>query len=106
MDLLYQYTAQQPHLVQSSIYTNVGSISNNGVELQLNFAAVDREGFTWNIDFGGNSQFNKLTSLSDENFKANYLEVYCLSSSWNLGSAIRLYEGRAGGNFSGKLYSG
>src|SRR5690625_6783174 len=106
MDLLYQYTAQQPPFVQSSIYTNVGSISNNGVELQLNFAAVDREDFTWNIDFAGNSQFNKLTSLSDETFKANYLEFYGLPSPGNLGAAIRLEEGGAVGNFYGKRFAG
>src|SRR5690625_7552080 len=93
MDLLYQYTAQQPHLVQSSIYTNVGSISNNGVELQLNFAAVDREDFTWNIDFAGNSQFNKLTSLSDVTFKDNYLEFYVLPYHGNRVDDICLYDG-------------
>lgn len=106
VDLLYQYTAQQPPFVQSSIYTNVGSISNHGVELQLNFSAVDREDFTWNIDFAGNSQFNKLTSLSDETFKANYLEFYGLPSPGNLGAAIRLEEGGAVGNFYGKRFAG
>jgi len=106
VDLLYQYTAQQPPFVRSSIYTNVGSISNNGVELQLNFAAVSRDDFSWTLDFAGNSQFNKLTSLSDETFKANYLEFYGLPSPGNLGAAIRLEEGGAVGNFYGKRFAG
>jgi len=106
VDLLYRYTAQQPPFVQSTIYTNVGSISNNGVELQLNFLAVNRDDFSWNIEFAGNSQFNKLTSLSDETFKANYLEFYGLPSPGNLGAAIRLEEGGAVGNFYGKRFAG
>ena len=105
-DLLYRYNAQQPPFVRDQIYTNVGSIRNHGVELQLSAVAIRKNGFQWNIDFAGNSQINKLTKLSSDVFKANWLEFAGLPSPGNLGNAIRLEEGGAVGNFYGKRFAG
>ena len=105
-DLLYNYNAQQPPFVRDFIYTNVGSIRNHGVELQLSAVAMRKNGFQWNIDFAGNSQFNKLTKLSSDVFQANWLNFYNLPSPGNLGPAFRLEEGGAVGNFFGKRFAG
>ena len=105
-DLLHNYNAQQPPFVTGSIFTNVGSIRNKGVELQLSAQAVRNGDFVWNIDFTGNTQHNKLTRLSNEVFQANFLEFYGLPSPGNLGNAIRLEEGGAVGNFYGKRFAG
>ncbi|MBK1440073.1 SusC/RagA family TonB-linked outer membrane protein [Parapedobacter sp. ISTM3] len=105
-DLLYNYNAQQPAFVRDLIYTNVGSIRNHGVELQLSAVAMRKNGFQWNIDFAGNSQFNKLTKLSSDVFQANWLNFYNLPSPGNLGPAFRLEEGGAVGNFFGKRFAG
>src|SRR5690606_6666822 len=101
-----RYNAQQPPFVRDQIYTNVGSIRNHGVELQLSAVAMRKNGFQWNIDFAGNSQINKLTKLSSDVFKANWLEFSGLPSPGNLGNAIRLEEGGAVGNFYGKRFAG
>ncbi|SFB80149.1 TonB-linked outer membrane protein, SusC/RagA family [Parapedobacter composti] len=105
-DLLYNYNAQQPAFVRDLIYTNVGSIRNYGVELQLSAVAIQRDDFRWNIDFAGNTNANKLTKLSSELFQANWLEFGGLPSPGNLGNAIRLEEGGAIGNFYGKRFAG
>lgn len=105
-DLLYRYNAQQPPFVRDQIYTNVGSIRNHGVELQLSAVAMRKNDFQWDIDFAGNSQINKLTKLSSDVFKANWLEFAGLPSPGNLGNAIRLEEGGAVGNFYGKRFAG
>lgn len=105
-DLLYNYNAQQPPFVRDFIYTNVGSIRNNGVELQLSAIAMQKNDFRWTIDFAGNSQFNKLTKLSSDVFQANWLEFGGLPSPGNLGNSIRLEEGGAVGNFYGKRFAG
>ena len=104
-DLLYSYSAQQPPFVRNSLYTNVGSIQNHGVELQLSALAYKNNNFSWNINFTGNSQFNKLTKLSSDVFKANWLEFAGLPSPGNLGNAIRLEEGGTVGNFYGKRFA-
>lgn len=106
VDLLYSYTAQVPPFVQSSLFTNVGSIGNRGVELQVGFEAIDQGDFKWNIGFTGSSLRNKMISLSNDLYKANYLEFYGLPSPGNLGSAIRVVEGGAVGNFYGKRFAG
>ena len=105
-DLLYNYNAQQPPFVRNTIYTNVGSIRNHGVELQISAVAMRKNDFQWNIDFAGNSQFNKLTKLSSDVFKANWLEFYGLPSPGALGNAFRLEEGGEVGNFYGKRFAG
>ncbi len=105
-DLLNNYNAQQPPFVRNSIYTNVGSIRNSGVELQVSAIAVQQEDFKWSIDFAGNTQKNKLVKLSNETFRANWLEFYGLPSPGNLGNAFRLEEGGAVGNFFGKRFAG
>lgn len=105
-NLLYSYNAQQPPYIHSSIYTNVGSIKNSGVELQLSALAIRNNNFQWNIDFTGSNQKNKLTQLSNEVFKANWLEFYGLPSPGNLGAAIRLEEDGSVGNFYGKRFAG
>ncbi|TCK85412.1 SusC/RagA family TonB-linked outer membrane protein [Albibacterium bauzanense] len=105
-DLLYQYNAQQPPFVRNSLYTNVGSISNKGVELLLSATPIQNDNFSWNVNLTASSQFNKLTKLSNDVFKANYLEFYGLPSPGNLGNAFRLEEGGEVGNFYGKRFAG
>lgn len=105
-DLLYEYIAQQPPYVRDRIYTNVGTIRNTGLELQLSAAAIQQRDFTWDMDFAGSYQTNKLTRLSDDVFKADWLSFYGLPSPGNLGEAFRLEEGGAVGNFYGKRFAG
>jgi len=105
-DLLYNYNAQQPPYVRNNIYVNVGSIENKGVEILLSGVPIQKEEFTWNIDLTANTQSNKLTQLSNENFQANFIEYYGLPSPGNLGNALRLEEGGKVGNFYGKRFAG
>ena len=105
-DLLYEYNAQQPAFVRDKIYTNVGSIRNRGIELQVSAVAMRRDDFQWSIDFTGNTNANKLSKLSGGVFQANWLEFYGLPSPGNLGNAFRLEEGGEIGNFYGKRFAG
>src|SRR5690554_745860 len=105
-DLLYNYNAQQPPYVRDFIYTNVGSIRNSGVELQLSGVAINNKDFSWDIDLATSYQTNELTKLSSDVCKANWLSFYGLPSPGNLGEAFRLEEGGAVGNFYGKEFAG
>lgn len=105
-DLLANYQAQQPPYVRDQIYVNVGSIENKGVELLLSGIPIQKEDFRWSVDLAANSQFNKMTQLSNDFFKANFLTFYGLPSPGNLGQAFRLEEGGAVGNFYGKRFAG
>jgi len=105
-DLLYDYNAQQPSFVRDKLLTNVGTITNKGVELVLGGSPIKNDNFTWNVDFAGSVQNNRLKQLSNDQFKSNFLEFGGLPSPGNLGNAIRLEEGGKVGNFYGKRFAG
>ncbi|MFV0507169.1 MAG: SusC/RagA family TonB-linked outer membrane protein [Bacteroidales bacterium] len=105
-DLLYNYTAQLPAYIHSTLYTNVGEITNKGVELFLSYTAIKKQNFSWDVEFTGSYGTNKLSKLSNENFQATYLEFGGLPAPGNLGNAIRLEEGGSVGNFYGKRFAG
>ncbi|WP_268224904.1 SusC/RagA family TonB-linked outer membrane protein [Sinomicrobium oceani] len=106
VDLLNDYLAQQPAFVRDRIYTNVGTVKNSGVELVISATPIYKEDFRWSVDLAANSQVNKLERLSNDVFKASWLEYGGLPSPGNLGNAIRLEEGGAVGNFYGKRFAG
>ncbi|MHB1922271.1 MAG: SusC/RagA family TonB-linked outer membrane protein [Chitinophagaceae bacterium] len=63
-DLLYNYTVPVPPFYVNTILANVGTLTNKGVELELNGEIVKGPHFTWNA--GGQITFvnTKVTSLS------------------------------------------
>ena len=105
-DLLFNYNAQQPPFTLSTLYTNVGSISNKGIELQLSATPIKSKDFSWSLDFTGSYQTNELTSLSNDLYKVDKLEYGGLPSPGNLGNAIRNLEGGPVGDFFGKRFAG
>ncbi|WP_084490237.1 SusC/RagA family TonB-linked outer membrane protein [Niabella ginsenosidivorans] len=105
-DLLYQYNVPQPPFTQPDMWSNVGAVSSKGVELMISALALDKKDFKWNVTFTGSSNFNRLTRLSNDQFKANYLEFGGLPSPGNLGNAIRIKEGSMIGDFYGKRFAG
>ncbi|MGO4289028.1 SusC/RagA family TonB-linked outer membrane protein [Chitinophaga sp. RAB17] len=105
-DLLFNYTAQLPSNILDNIFTNVGAISNNGVEVVINAVPVKTKDFTWNSDLTFNSQRNKMVSFSNQIFKTTEQYFGDLPSPGNLGSAIRVVEGGPLGTFFGYRYAG
>ncbi|GAA3969137.1 TonB-dependent receptor [Pedobacter ginsengiterrae] len=106
IDLLDTYTSPQPPFVQSTIYTNVGTISAKGLELTLNYEAIKRKDFSWNIDFAGSTIDNKLDTYSNDEYKRDMKEFGSIGGAGALGNAYRTYEGRNIGEFWGKRFAG
>lgn len=105
-DLLEDYNAQQPAFISASIFTNVGAISNKGVEVFINAIPIRKKDFSWSIDFTANSQVNKLVSFSNALYTITYKEYGGLPSPGNLGNTIRTIEGGPLGSFYGKRFAG
>jgi iron complex outermembrane receptor protein len=57
------------NFVTGSMLTNIGSLSNKGVELSLNGLIVNKDNFSWNAIVALASNQNKVTSLSSDNFE-------------------------------------
>ncbi|MGV3705490.1 MAG: SusC/RagA family TonB-linked outer membrane protein [Arcticibacter sp.] len=61
-DLLFKQP-KAPSIGYSSIDANIGSLQNNGFEVQLNTVPVLSENFRWALDFNLTHYRNKITSL-------------------------------------------
>ena len=63
-DLLYTYTVPVPPFAYSTLLANMGTMTNNGVELSLRGAVIEKK--DWGLTLGGNVAYNanKLVSLS------------------------------------------
>ena len=69
-DMLYNYSVPVPPYLFGSILANVGTMKNNGIEVELAYDVVRRNGFNWTSSFNWSTNSNKLVSLSNEQFEA------------------------------------
>ncbi|HVF96289.1 MAG TPA: SusC/RagA family TonB-linked outer membrane protein [Flavisolibacter sp.] len=106
VDLLFTYNSQLPAFITESIFANVGTIANNGVELTLNAVAVKGKDFNWNVDFTASTQSNVLETLSNDVYKGTFIESGGIGGFGALGNAIRTVEGGRLGQFYGKRFAG
>ncbi len=74
-DLLYTYSVPVPPNLASTIYANVGSIANRGIELMLSGVILRNE--DWSVSLTGNVSYNenRIVSLSNELFQRDYIET-------------------------------
>lgn len=96
----------------SSIKSNVGSMYNQGIELGINAALIQRESFSWNSSLNFSTLKNRVTVLSDGNdiyVPSNFgiqnmtREGYSVGSIWavpttgvNPSNGYRVYLNNAG----------
>jgi iron complex outermembrane receptor protein len=65
IDLLYRFQVPVPPNLYYEIWLNMGEIKSSGVELTLNYAAIAKSDFTYNISFCSSiNSKNTLVSLS------------------------------------------
>ena len=103
-DMLYNYSVPVPPYVVGSIRANVGTMQNNGVEVELGYDVVRRSKFSWNTNFNWSRNTNKLVTLSDSARKFTTSE--CFTPSGHTGEPIqqsthRVCVGGPIGNFYG-----
>lgn len=99
-DLLYSYSVPMPPNLASTIYANVGSISNRGVELSLSGEAVRTRDFTLSISGNVSYNENKILSLSNEHYQRDFMEVGSTGAPVQKSTHL-VKEGGAVGDFYG-----
>ncbi len=102
-DLLYTYNVAVPPYLYKELFTNVGTISNQGVELTLNGAPVKKSSFQWNTIFTFTKNINKLVKFSNDEFTNRYIDVGWIGGAIPLNSQ-RIEEGESLGNFFGPVW--
>ncbi len=63
-NLLFNYNVPVPPFFYGTILANVGSLTNKGVELQLNADVVKKENFSWSIGGQLTTVHTRITSLA------------------------------------------
>ncbi|MBE6232059.1 MAG: SusC/RagA family TonB-linked outer membrane protein [Bacteroidales bacterium] len=104
-NLLYNYTVPVPPYDYGTIFTNVGSICNQGIEVTLYGTPVKRKVFEWNTNLTLAKNTNKLISFTNEEFTAGEYKVGYMSTP--IGSySQRLIEGHSLGTFYAPIWTG
>jgi hypothetical protein len=104
-DLLYSYNVPYPPYIFPVLFTNVGTISNKGIELTINAIPVKSGLFTWMTTFTFSKNSNKLVKFSNDEFTTKYIETGWLGGAFPL-NALRIEEGKPLGTFYGPVWIG
>lgn len=105
-DLLFTYDAPMPPNVHSTIFTNVGTMSNRGVEVFAEAVVIDRGDLRLTTSVNWTYLHNELTRLSDDTYSLGYIQMYGLPAPGSLGDAMRLEEGVRVGSYYGYKHHG
>jgi TonB-dependent starch-binding outer membrane protein SusC len=106
-DLLYWYSVPVPPNLYNTLYTNVGVMTNKGIEATVNYNVVRTQDFTWNTTVLYNRNRNMLESFSDQ---ARGYELTHLRTGW-FGVDLdtwtqQILEGGPIGNFVAPVFLG
>lgn len=102
-DLLYTYNVAVPPYLYKELFTNLGTISNQGVELSLNGRPLERGNIQWNTIFTFTKNINKLKKFSNDEFTNKYIDIGWIGGAIPLNSQ-RIEEGQSLGNFYGPVW--
>ena len=104
-NLLYNYTVPVPPYDYGTMFTNVGSICNTGIELTLYGTPVQKENFEWNTTLTLANNTNKLLKFTNDEFTAGEYKVGYMSTPIGAYSQ-RLIEGESLGTFYAPIWNG
>lgn len=105
-DVIAEYDSPVPPFLHQSIWTNVGTTSSKGFELQLNWDAVRTNDFKYSTFATLSYTKSKLKSFSNSTYNKGYIDGNGLPSPGNPGPAQRLADGIEIGSFYGYRYAG
>ncbi len=102
-DLLYEYNVPVPPYDYKTLFTNVGSISNTGIELTLYATPVKTRDFVWNTSLVAAHNGNKLIRFTNEEFQNQASEIGWIATP--VGAYVqRLIEGESLGSFYAPIW--
>lgn len=103
-NLLYNYTVPTPPYIFNTLFTNVGKVTNQGVELTISAIPVKTKDFTWSTTYLIAHNTNKLDKFTNEEFTNGTYKV-----GWSVPGKCytqRLIEGESLGTFYGPIFLG
>ena len=104
-NLLYDYSVPVPPYDYKTLFTNVGSISNQGIELTLYGVPVKTKKLEWNTSITLARNMNKLISFTNDEFKDGEYKIGWIKTPVGVYSQ-RLIAGNSLGTFYGPVWLG
>ena len=102
-DLLYKYKVPVPPYDYDELFTNVGSISNKGLELSIYATPVKTRDLVWTTSLVAAHNTNKLIKFTNEEFQNQDYEVGWIATP--VGAYVqRLIEGESLGSFYAPIW--
>ena len=104
-NLLYNYSVPVPPYNYGTLFTNVGAISNSGIELTVDATPIKTKNITWNTTITASHNDNKLISFTNEEFAGQEYRIGWLNTPLGV-YCQRLIEGESIGTFYGPHFLG
>lgn len=106
-DLLGDYKVSLPPYIWDSMFVNVGTMRNTGVEIDLNIQAVKSKNFSYNIGLVGSTENNKFLDFSNQTYTGqDYYETVGMVGPGSPGNLQRISKGERIGNYYVYRYAG
>lgn len=105
VDLLWTFQVSTPPYLYKELFANVGTISNQGIELTLNAQVMKKGSFLWGMIFTASHNQNKLNKLSNKEFTQKSYEVGFMGGTITANTQ-RIEEGKPLGTFYGPVWVG
>ncbi|MDO8898901.1 MAG: TonB-dependent receptor [Bacteroidales bacterium] len=104
-DLLYTYEVSVPPYLFKELFTNVGTISNRGIEVSLRGVPVRTASLNWTSILTFSRNKNILDKFSNEEFTSNSYDIGWIGDAIGVNSQ-KLREGESLGTFYGPVWLG
>jgi len=104
-DILWRFEVPVPPYLYSRLFTNVGTMSIQGVELTVNSPLIKRDNFQWNTTLTASHNRNVLDKISNGEFTQTSYETAFIGGTIGVWSQ-RIQEGQAVGTFYGPVWLG
>ncbi|MGV8962779.1 MAG: SusC/RagA family TonB-linked outer membrane protein [Candidatus Saccharimonadaceae bacterium] len=105
-DVIAWYDAPVPPNIHQQIFTNVGSTSTKGLELNIEWNAIKTRDFDYNTNIIASYAKSVLDKFSNDTYTKGYMDRSELPSPGNPGPSQRLEEGVEIGSFRGLKFAG
>jgi TonB-linked SusC/RagA family outer membrane protein len=106
-DLIWSYPVSATQFPVNSLTTNIGKLSNKGVELILNATPVKSRDFTWRSSFNIAHNTNKVLSMANSEFNNQYVNTAFVGGKGQSGNWSQIIEdGHPIGTFDIWHYAG
>ena len=104
-DLLWKFQVPVPPYLFNELFTNIGTISNQGIEITLNALIINNTDFQWNTTLTASHNKNLLDKISNAEFTQKSYERGFLGGTVGV-MTQRIEEGKELGTFYGPVWLG